>query len=75
MCDAPPVSPERGASLRCVCQFATYLRHRLLDTMRLFRDAESVVGYHGAGFVNTAFSRYACVHELSTLDAEATLFA
>jgi len=40
--------------------------------MRLFRDAESVVGYHGAGFVNTAFSRYACVHELSTFNTLST---
>lgn len=41
-------------------------RERLLDQLRLFARAESIVGYHGGAFAALAFSRRACVHEVST---------
>lgn len=37
-----------------------------LDQLQLFSGAETVLGFHGGGLANAAFSRYACVHELST---------
>jgi hypothetical protein len=39
---------------------------RLLDVLTIFHSAESIVGYHGAGFANAVFSRHACAHELTT---------
>lgn len=52
----------------------------LLDTLRLFGDADVVFGFHGAGLMNAVFSRQPCVrvHELTTyasLGAEARLNA
>ena len=38
----------------------------LHEQLRMFAGAESLLGYHGAGFANAVFSRYACAHELST---------
>lgn len=38
----------------------------LFDQLRLFNGAESIIGYHGAGLANAAFSWRACVHEIST---------
>ena len=39
----------------------------LAEVLKLFADAESVVGYHGAAFANMAFSRLACAHEVTTM--------
>eukprot|EP00316_Scyphosphaera_apsteinii_P017008 CAMPEP_0119302262 /NCGR_PEP_ID=MMETSP1333-20130426/3889_1 /TAXON_ID=418940 /ORGANISM="Scyphosphaera apsteinii, Strain RCC1455" /LENGTH=182 /DNA_ID=CAMNT_0007304569 /DNA_START=452 /DNA_END=997 /DNA_ORIENTATION=- len=42
---------------------------KLRDVLQLFATAEAIVGYHGAGFANCVFARYACAHEMSSFTA------